>query len=733
MLKTPEERAKELLKELSLEEKLYQLSGEMIYTVGEDYEEKRNPMHGNYRNPGHFMHASRGEAVSPSEVAERINKDVKMSIEAQPHHIPPIEHGECLHGAQWGMATVFPQPISMASTFDDELVAQIGDIIGKECAAVGVRQVLSPNVNITRDCRWGRAIETFGEDVLLSCNMGAALCKGFEQNGVIATPKHYADNYSFGGRDSNYSDTSERAMREVYLKPFEKCFKEAGAQSVMAAYNSWEGIPCSANKKLLTDILRDEWGFEGFVVSDYFGVEGVSKAHKLTDEKWQAHAKCVEAGLDVNLPLDSYKQLVTAYENGWLTDEALDRAVLRVLTAKFRIGLFDSPYVDPAKAEELVRCEAHKQVALRGARESIVLLKNEGVLPLKKKDVKKIALFGPGADELPLGENYTGPYKFKWTADDVQSPLQYLQEYFGNEAEVICAGDEQIEEIAAGCDVAIYFTTAVEGEGMDRCNICLPSYTEAAQTDGNALIVDKKAISVRVNQEESIRRMCAANKNAVVVLLNGAPIDMSNWIDGCNAVMETWYPGEQGSQAICEILFGEVSPSGKLPISFPKSVGQLPLFYAYKPTGRGYAYNDNDGKPRYCFGHGLSYTTFALDDYGYNVEDNTLKVNFSIENTGDFDGAEVVQIYLAGRNCDVVRPVQELKAYKRISLNKQEKVNAVIEVPQEAFCYYDQKMVFDLHDGDYTVQLGTSCNNILKTFEVKVRNKKLYKATEMQK
>lgn len=311
------------------------------------------------------------------------------------------------------MATVFPQPISMASTFDDEIVAQIADAIGKECAAVGVRQALSPVINIVRDCRWGRTIETYGEDVLLNCNMGVAMCKGLEQNGVIATPKHFVDNYAHGGRDSNASETSERTLREVYLKPFEKCIKEGKAQSLMAAYNSWDGVPCSCNETLLNDILREEWGFEGFVVSDYCGMEGVASAHHYMDEEWKAQAKCVQAGLEVNL-----------YDESVLNDEDLDKAVLRVLTAKFKIGLFDAPYVDEKKADEIVRCEAHRQISLQAAGESIVLLKNEGTLPLKKEKIKKIAVFGASANEFPVGHNYTGPYQVEWTADGVQTPLE---------------------------------------------------------------------------------------------------------------------------------------------------------------------------------------------------------------------------------------------------------------------------------------------------------------------
>ena len=722
---TPKQRAAELLSRMSLEEKLYQLSGQMVFSIGEKYETEREHRMGNFRNPGHFMHYERPEAAPASEVAERINRDVRLSMDAQPNGVPPNEHGEALHGAQWGMATSFPQPIGMASTFNDDIVSQIGDAIGKECVAVGVRQALTPVVNIARDCRWGRTIETFGEDVLLSSNMGVAICRGLQKNGVIATPKHYADNYSYGGRDSNVSDTSERTMREVYLKPFEKCFKEGGALSVMAAYNSWEGVPCSCNERLLTEILRDEWGFEGFVVSDYGGVEGVSNAHKMVDTNWKAQAMCLKAGLDVNLPSPSFDNLKKAYDEGWITDADVDLAVLRVLTTKFAIGLMDDPFVDSAAADGIVRSDAHKALALEAARQSIILLKNEGLLPLNKKQVKKVAVFGAGADVFPVGMNYSGPYGTPWTAKDAETPVQFLRKYLAGTAEVIYAEDERIEEVAAACDVALYLTTVVEGEGMDRSDLRLPGITRKAQQDEAAIIVGKFEAEVKTDQEESIRRMIKANPNSAVVLLNGAPVDMSGWMDNCNAILEAWYPGEQGAQAICEILFGDANPSAKLPITFPRSVGQLPLFYSMKPSGRGYGYVENDGSPLYPFGYGLSYTTFNLDDFGCVEKDGGLAVSLTVENTGERDGAEVVQIYLSGRNCDVVMPRIELKAYKRVEVAAGGKTQVTIEVPNEAFCYYDRKMNFGMHNGDYTVSVATSCTDVKKTFEVSVKDGKL--------
>ena len=719
---TPRARAEALLKTLTLEEKMYQLSAQMLWDVREDYEDKRNHKEGNYRNPGHFMHFDRPEPATPAEVATRINRDVQLTMEAHPSAIPPIEHGEALHGAQWGMATRFPQPIAMASMFDDEMVSRIADVIGKECAAVGVRQALTPVVNIVRDCRWGRTVETFGEDVLLSSNTGVAVCRGLQQNGVIATPKHYADNYSHGGRDSNVSDTSERTMREVFLKPFEKCFKEGGAMSVMAAYNSWEGVPCSANERLLTEILREEWGFEGFVVSDYWGVENVYEAHKLVDSYHKAEAVCLKAGLDVNLPHSCYEKLRKAYDEGFVTEADIDRAVLRVLTAKFAIGLMDTPFADPAAADALVRCQAHKQLALESARRSIILLKNEGVLPLKKEGIKKLAVFGAGARELPVGKNYSGPYKRLWEAPDAKIPLDYLREYLEGYAEVVFAEDEDIDTVAAACDAALYLPTVVEGEGMDRSDIRLPGVTRKAQADESAIIVGKFEVEVKTDQEDSIRRMTKANKNSVVILLNGSPVDMTAWGEGCSAILEAWYPGEQGAQAITEILFGEVNPSAKLPITFPRSVGQLPLYYAAKPSGRGYGYVENDGSPLYPFGYGLSYTTFEMGEITHTCHGDSVTVTLNLSNTGSMDGAEVVQVYLTGRNCDVVMPRMELKAYRRVEVKAGETTTVTLHVPAEAFQYYDRRMNLGMHNGDYTVSVGASCADIRGSVEVKVRD-----------
>ena len=716
---SPAVRAKELLSQLSTEEKLHQLTAQMVFDIDETYEERRDPLRGCYRNPGHFMH-QRGTISSPGDVARRINRDVEESMKAQPHGIPPLEHGESLHGAQWGMASIFPQPIGLASTFDPALVEEAADVIGKETAAVGVRQALAPVVNLARDVRWGRTIETFGEDVKLASDMGVAMCRGFQKNGVAATPKHFADNYADGGRDSNYSTHSERELREVYLKPFEACFKEGGAQGVMAAYNSlFNGLPAHANPWLLTEVLREEWGFGGIVVSDYGGVDGVAGAHKLAADLPEAAAMCLKAGLDITLANLDYKDIREAWDRGLLSEEDLDRAVLRLLTVKFSLGLFDEPFVDPDRADRIVRCEEHKRIAAKAARESLVLLKNDGILPLRPEKNAKIGIFGPGADVLPTGRNYSGPYAHLWEAPDVLSPLAYFRAHAEGWS-VVTGADSEIPALAPDCDAVLYFTSIVEGEGLDRSELKLPSYRKAVSKDEAAVIVDKAEQSIEVDQEASIRALAEANPSAVVVLMNGAPVDITAWQEKIPAILEAWYPGEGGSEAVFDAVLGRYSPGGKLPVSWPKSAGQLPLFYAYKPSGRGYGYENNDGRPLYPFGYGLSYTSFALENPDLQKTGAGWELSLDVKNTGDCAGDEVVQVYLRAERTKVVRPVKELIAYRRVSVEKGGTVRAALTIPGSVLSYYDADMVFGPHGGAFSFLVGTSSEQI--AFEMRLED-----------
>ena len=723
---SPKERAEALLAEMTVEEKAYQLSAEML--IMRDSREQRNYQVGNVRNPAHFIHWNfenkSSEPQSVGEVIKTTNMDVQRSIEANRLGIPVLVHEEALHGAQWGMGTCFPQPIGLASTFDDTLVEQVADCIGRECHAVGVRQVLAPVINVCRDSRWGRTMETFGEDVLLNANFGVAMCKGFEQNGVIATPKHFIDNYGDGGRDSNDSHTSERELREIYYKPFERCVKDGKAKSIMSSYNLVNGIPCACNHDLLEKVLREEWGFDGFVVGDYGGVDGIRNSFHIVDEHYKGQALAMNNGNDVTLPWHSHENILQAIEEGYLTEAQLDVCVLRVLTQKIRVGLLDNPYADVEKAEGLIRNTQAKDLAYKAAQESIVLLKNDGILPLAKEKVKKVGVFGQSAKKIPVGENYSGPFG-GWFADDAKTPLQALQDYLTDVADVQFYESEDAENAAKECDIVLYFTSVIEGEGMDRCDLKLPKARKTRQADGAAFIVDKRELTVLEDQEEMIRKLAENNQNTIVVLLNGAPIDMTAWLDGVAAVVEAWYPGEQGARAIADLLFGEYSPSGKLPICVPRCVGQLPLYYARKPSGRGYGYNENDGTPLYPFGYGLSYTQFDIADCKIKADGLKMSVVGKITNTGNMDGAEVLQVYIQGKHCGVGRPLKELKGYSRIELKQGMAAEFAIALDKESFHFYDREMRYGVHDSGYTIMLGTSSENIIFSQEIQVKNQEI--------
>ena len=702
-----EKRADDLIGRMTLEEKVFQLQSQMKFM--NEYKD-RDFRVGNVRNIGHFMHKDAKAPVSASMCAEAINADTRKSVEASRWGIPVLQHGEALHGAQWGNATCFPQSIGMAAAFDDEFYFQVGQAVTKELRAVGVRQVLAPVVNISRDPRWGRTEESYGEDVFLVSRMGVAYTKALEQGGVIATPKHFVDNYSDGGHDSYASNNSWRVLRETFLEPFRACFVEGGARSVMAAYNSLDGVPCHNNSVLLNVILRDEWGFKGFVVSDYSGVNGVYKAHKLAENYSDAQAQCFEAGLDVDLPR-GYPDLVSLVRNGRISEKQIDESLRRVLICKFDLGLFDQPFVDAAKANEIVRCPEHQQLALEAARKVMTLLKNkDGVLPLSDSKIKRVGLFGPAANVLSLGD-YSGPYG-GWKGDNAPTPWQAIAERLKGKAEVVLhqPGTDAVS-LAKTCDVVIFFGSIREGEGHDRSLLALPSKpVKAAKSLDNAMIVeDTEAPVINLDQEKMINELAASGTKTIVVLQNGSTVDVRAWIDKVDALLEAWYPGEQGAIAIAETLFGDNNPGGRLPFSWARHAGQLPIYYDIKPSGRDYVYNDDDGKPMFPFGFGLSYTTFEYSGLVLPSEvkkDGTVEVKFTLKNTGKVKGDEVVQLYLHDELAPVVRPLRELKAFKRVTLEPGESREVVLTLPYRSFGFWNRELKFGVEPGEFKVFIG---------------------------
>ena len=697
----PAQRAEALLAQMTDTEKIAQLQS-LLFMDWRDYEDRDYTV-GHVRDLSSFLPEEKRDAAN---VAHHINEDTRRSVEASRFGIPVLQNGEALHGAQWGRATTFPQVIGLAAAFDPALVRAVADAVARELRAVGVRMVFAPVVNVVRDCRWGRTEETFGESVLLNARLGVAYVRGLEENGVIAAPKHFVDNYASGGRDSNASLTSWRELREVYLEPFYACFTVGGARSVMMSYNSVDGVPCSYSRRLMQTILRDEWGFDGFTISDYNGVEGVCESHRTASDMIQAQAMCLNSGLDVQLP-NGYALLSQALEQGLISTETLDTAVSRVLKAKIELGLMEQPYVDPEEADRIVLCPAHIALAEKAAEKSMVLLKNQdNFLPLSLMKVRRIGVFGPGAAEIATG-GYSG------CPTDILTPLEALKDYLQYDVEVLhYPGDTGVTAAAADCDVALYFASILEGEGTDRSDISLPDNQTAHHRDNDGgIIVNPSDRRINVNQHRILRQLQESNRPLVVILLTGAPVDTEDWGDYASAILQAWYPGQRGGQVIARTLFGDCVPGGKLPICFPQSIGQVPLHHDAKPSGRGYGYIENSGSPRYPFGFGLSYTTFALSDF--SVESGKrIDVHVSVHNTGTHTGDEVVQLYVYAYHGSVVRPVRDLKDFARVTLVPCETANVTLSLNRRALSCCNVEGNWELFDGWCDLLVGTSSTDI---------------------
>jgi len=705
-----EERVEDLLAKMTIEEKIYQmcaLRGDEVLENGKFSPEKAKKNIA--RGMGQISCVLR--PFSPKEGAKLANEIQKFAVEQTRLRIPIIIHDEALHGCVAKSSASFPQSIALASTWDPELMERVAVAIGKETRSRGIHQCLSPTINIARDPRCGRTEETYGEDPHLASRMAVAFVRGVQSQKVVATPKHYTANFvGDGGRDSNAIHFSERMLREIYLPAFEASVKEAGALSIMAAYNSIDGIPCSCHKWLLTDVLKREWGFKGFVVSDYGSVLGILEKHCVAGTKAEAAKKAAEAGLDVELPrIQCYGELIGLAKEGRLSEEVVNECVRRVLWVKFWLGLFDDPYVDPDYAEKICDCEEHRKLALEAALKSIVLLKNSNkILPLGK-DVKSIAVIGPNANEIRLG-GYSG-YGMK-----VITPLEgiknrapkKLEVYFAEGCKVADTSKEGFKEavnIARKSDVIVLFmgnSKETEGEGKDRCDLDLPGV-----------------------QEELIEEVCRVGKPVIVVLINGSAITMSRWIDKVDAVIEAWYPGEEGGNAIADVLFGNYNPGGRLPITFPRRIGQLPLYYNYRPTGRGYDYVDLRGEdqPLFPFGYGLSYTTFEYSSLKITPDkiapNGTVRVSVEVQNTGEREGDEVVQLYVRDVLSSVSRPLKELKGFKRITLKPGEKTTVEFLLTEKELSFLDRHMERVVEPGTFEVMVGgNSVRGVSGRFEV---------------
>ncbi|GFI17560.1 beta-glucosidase BoGH3B [Lachnospiraceae bacterium] len=777
---TPQKRAAALLAELSLDEKMAQVN--CIFPFGENFEDMEKIAEGTPFGIGEVSTLEMRRIETLEEAAQWQRSVQKIVMDNSPHHIPAIFHMEGLCGAFIQDATSFPAGIGRGSGFDPELEEKIAEIVSRQEAACGITHVLAPVLDISRDSRMGRQGETYGEDPALASAMGAAYTRGIQKGEnagrkAESVAKHFlAFHNSQGGIHGTHSDTPVRLLQEIYGKPFQAAIAESGLKGIMPSYNSINGEPVSASHTLLKTLLQDEMGFEGICISDYGAVSNVHHVQHVGESEADAGLLCMEAGMDIEMPSTTGygEELKRKFESGEIDMELLDKAVLRVLTAKFRMGLFENPYaLAGEELKEAVCQETDREISLQSAKESLVLLKNNGVLPLKA-DRKKIALIGPHAD---CARKFFGGYTHMCMMEStyaiansiagvsgvVQADADKIKTIPGTniqsdeteefdailhrqkpecrslleemrsrmpETEIryaygypIAGADEsRFEEALLAvkeADVVILTiggkhgtcSMASMGEGVDACNINLPPC-----------------------QEAFIRKAAEFGKPLIGVHFDGRPVS-SDTADTClDALLEAWSPAETGAEAVVSALLGEYNPGGKLPVSVAYHAGQIPVYYNH-PNGSAWHQGESIGfvnyvdmphTPRYYFGHGLSYTTFAYSDLMISEKEidaqGSVRIEAAVCNTGEYEGDEVVQLYLTDRYASMTRPVKELAGFKRISLKPGERKAVVFEVLASQMAFLDKNMRWKVEKGSIGVEIGSSSEDIRLTGEYTVKN-----------
>jgi beta-glucosidase len=736
-----DERVEDLLGRMTLEEKAAQLGSAWVFQLARGTEVSESGAELLRNGLGQVTRISGASSLDAEGAARLANTIQRHLVEETRLGIPAIVHEEICSGLMAREAVVFPQAIGLASTWEPDLAEELADAIRVQMRAVGAHQGLSPVLDVCRDPRWGRTEETFGEDPYLVSRVGVAFTRGLQgpslRSGVVATLKHFVGyGASDGGMNWAPAGIPPRALREVYLHPFEAAVRIAGARSVMNAYNEIDGILCAADRDLLTGTLRDEWGFEGFVSSDYFSIRQLADYHRLAADGESAAVLALEAGLDVELPAtDCYgAPLLHAIGAGLLAEETLDEAVRRVLCTKFDLGLFDEPYVDATAASAAAATPAHHELARTIARKSIVLLRNDGVLPMAA-DVGSIAVIGPNADTpRNLFGDYAYPAHVESLGKVLDSGRSGLSTPGVESAEIAPVAIESPSVLdalrarygsnvsfAPGCDVTgssvSGFAEAVELAGAaDVAVMVMGDKSGLTEDCTSGEFRDRASLDLPGIQEELVRAVLATGTPVVLVLVAGRP-SASAWIhEHSAAVVMAWLPGEEGAAAIADVLSGDTNPGGKLPISYPRAVGQVPVFYAHKASGgRSHPigdYVDESASALYAFGHGLSYTTFELSDLRIAEKtvrwDDEIVVQARVTNTGGRAGDEVVQLYTRDAQASVTRPERELKSFLRLTLEPGETRRITFRVPVAQLGFYDRDLSYVIEPGEIEMFLGRS-------------------------
>lgn len=733
-----DKRVKDLLGRMTLEEKIRQTG----FIMGKKLVE--NKRFSAILTKKLLGNMSIGGIMDPQESSSRtakiINVIQKYLVTKTRLGIPALIMGECLHGHLSPGATIFPQSIGLSCSWHPGLIEKIAAAAAREASSLGIRQAFSPNLDVARDPRWGRVEETYGEDTYLCSRLGVAYIEGLQgrkdkivRDKLVATPKHFAAHCApEGGINIAPADVGIRKLREEYLPPF-KAAVEAGVLSIMPAYNEIDGIPCAASEFLLRKILREEWGFEGYTFADFGSIDMLTAFHNVAVDLQEAGRQAFEAGLDMEAPKIKCfgKNLLELVKKGVVSKARLDEAVGRILRVKFLAGLFESPYVDEDKVKEIVHCNRHVKLARKAAGESIVLLKNkDNLLPLDK-NVSSIAVIGPNADVAECGD-YCFP-----KSEDI-SPLKGIRKAVSQGTKVTFApgcdmhdlsreGFKEAVQIARNSDVAVMF---VGGSSMSLGGVGWVVDGKATRSSTCGEGFDRTNLNLSGVQQELVEAVAATGTPVVVVLINGRPLSIVWIAEHIPAILEAWYPGEQGGYAIADILFGKINPSAKLTMSFPRSVGQVPKYYSQKPSARGiYKKPGSPGKPGrdyvysqssplYEFGHGLSYTSFHYSNLRITPEKigpcGEVRVRVEVKNTGKREGDEVVQLYVNDVVSSVTTPVKTLKRFKKIKLKPGEKKEVKFMLNAHDLSLINRDMKPVVESGKFEIMTG----GLKDTFEV---------------
>ncbi|MGJ8683643.1 MAG: glycoside hydrolase family 3 N-terminal domain-containing protein [Nonlabens sp.] len=735
-----EDRVDDLMSRMSLEDKVYQMCQYVGLEHMKEAEAKLTPEELEKNDALGFYPGVRSDSVARLTEAGHIGSFLHVVtaeeanylqrlVQKSPLQIPLLIGIDAIHGnGLVSGSTIYPSPISQAATFADDLIKEGSRQTALEMRASGMHWSFTPNIDVLRDPRWGRTGETYGEDPYLVGNMGVATILGLQSDDyagtdhVIACAKHLiAGSSSINGLNASPTDVSKRTLFEIFLPPYRRAVKEANVYSIMAAHNEVAGLPGHMDKFMMTELMRDRWDFDGFYVSDWNDVSRIDIWHHVAKDFKQSIEFSVDAGMDMNMhgPLFD-KHVIALVNEGKLSEDRVDEACRKILTTKFKMGLFENPFVEEEKVKDIAFAKAHQENALEQARRSIVLLKNQkNILPLNGKG--KIFITGPNANNQTTLGDWVSPQPEE-NVVTMYEGIKEIGEANGYSVDYYDSGDRSKEitpeaiKTAAQKSKSADVTVLVLGENSFR-------HDWKRKTTGEN--IDRATLKLSGNQMKLADAILANGKPVIVVYVSGSPI-AEPWLEQrAAAVLNTWESGAFAGTATAEILFGQVNPSGKLPLTIPRSVGQLQMVYNHKPTAYIHKYNTEKKVPLHRFGHGLSYTKFnisepRLSSSAFAKAEDIITVTVDVKNTGKMDGEEVVQVYVRDQISSFTRPVKELKGYKRVAVKAGETVTVDIELDAEAFAFYDRDYNFVIEEGDFTIMVGnSSADKALKSTTVK--------------